>query len=37
MTNQGLRLHKTRTPKKVAKTPKAPKGKTLKEIREKKR
>jgi len=36
MTNQGLRTHQTRTPKKFGKQ-KQPKGKTLKQIREKKR
>jgi len=32
MTRQGLRLHTTRTPKKVAKTP-TEKGKSLQDVR----
>lgn len=35
MTRSGLRLHMTRTPKQVAKTPKPKKGKTLQQVREK--
>ena len=37
MTRSGLKVHQTRTPRKMAKTKEPPKGKTLQQIRDQKK